>query len=60
MIIGNEQHRKLLKLMDQISSKRNDINHFGFTRDSAKAEDLKKDLKKRAGEFRKIQEEWDL
>lgn len=60
MLIENEKHRKLVRLMDQISNRRNDINHFGFTSSTAKAENLKKDLKKRAQDFKEIQARWDL
>lgn len=59
LLIGNEKHSKLVQLMDRISIKRNDINHFGFTKSKANAEELKKELKKMADEFEKIQEEWD-
>lgn len=58
LIVENERHRKLVRLMDQISNKRNDINHFGFTNHTAAAENLKRELEKEVAEFRKIQEEW--
>ncbi len=60
MIIGNVRHRKLLKLMDQIGNRRNDISHFGFTSSTAKAEILKDQLKIRTDEFKEIQKEWNL
>ena len=59
MVVRNERHRKIIRLMNQISSKRNDINHFGFTVHPASAERLEKKLETEAAEFKMLQAEWD-
>ncbi|MDE7417105.1 MAG: TM1812 family CRISPR-associated protein [Lachnospiraceae bacterium] len=60
MIVEKEEHKKFIKLMNTISLKRNDINHFGFTDHTATAGNLKKDLIILTGEFREIQKKWDV
>ena len=60
MLVEQEKHKRLIKLMNKISSKRNDINHFGFTDHTATAGDLKKDLTALADEFKEIQRKWDM
>lgn len=59
LLVESERHRELIRLIDQISNRRNDINHFGFTAHTAAAETLKKELEKGAAKFKKLQEEWD-
>lgn len=60
MLVEQEEHKRLIKLMNRISLKRNDINHFGFTDHTATAGDLKKDLTALADEFKEIQRKWDM
>ena len=44
----------LIQLSGKVSTKRNDINHFGFTNDVAKADVLKKGLQECFEEFERI------
>lgn len=60
LIVENEEHRKLIQLMNRVSQKRNDISHFGFTGHTATAESLEKELKNLKKEFLQIQEKWDV
>ena len=60
LITGSEEHRNLIKLMDRIGDKRNDISHFGFTNHTTTAENLKEELRTLTDEFRDILEEWDV
>lgn len=60
LLIGNEEHRKLIPLMNNIATKRNDISHFGFTVNTSTAKALKQDLEKMAGRFKEIQKQWDI
>lgn len=59
LITENTEHKKLVKLMDRLGTKRNDISHFGFTNQKATADNFKTELENMVNEFKNIQSEWD-
>lgn len=60
LLMEKEGHKEMLSLVNQISTKRNDISHFGFTNDTATAETLEADLQFYTKKFKKIVKKWDI